>query len=329
VTKIRKLPQTRLKKAAEDARKSVIFVRENRYKPENLLLIMAQFGKGYAKRSTPSYFMAIVGVSVVLFLLGLLGWIVINANKLGQNFRENVEVQVYVRENVSPKDSAALVQYIASKPYVKSYEYLTKELAKQRFISDGNKDWGTVLDKNPLPASVNFKIRSVYANPDSLAKIKADLVQNIAVSEVQYNQVLVSSLNNIINEVSLVLLGVVIGISILVIILIDNTIRLAMFSNRFLIKTMQMVGATRWFIAKPMDVRALMNGAISGIIAIGGIVGVIVISEKLVPEIRALRDYALLSAMFIVIVLLGISISFISTHRSVLKYLKMKLDDLY
>jgi cell division transport system permease protein len=290
---------------------------------------MAQFGKGYAKRSTPSYFMAIVGVSVVLFLLGLLGWIVINANKLGQNFRENVEVQVYVRENVSPKDSAALVQYIASKPYVKSYEYLTKELAKQRFISDGNKDWGTVLDKNPLPASVNFKIRSVYANPDSLAKIKADLVQNIAVSEVQYNQVLVSSLNNIINEVSLVLLGVVIGISILVIILIDNTIRLAMFSNRFLIKTMQMVGATRWFIAKPMDVRALMNGAISGIIAIGGIVGVIVISEKLVPEIRALRDYALLSAMFIVIVLLGISISFISTHRSVLKYLKMKLDDLY
>src|SRR5258708_27994864 len=101
---------------------------------------MAQFGKGYAKRSTPSYFMAIVGVSVVLFLLGLLGWIVINANKLGENFRENVEVQVYVRENVSPKDSAALVQYISSQPYVKSYEYLTKEGARRRFMSDGNTD---------------------------------------------------------------------------------------------------------------------------------------------------------------------------------------------
>ncbi|HZE83775.1 MAG TPA: permease-like cell division protein FtsX [Puia sp.] len=290
---------------------------------------MAQFGKGYAKRSTPSYFMAIVGVSVVLFLLGLLGWIVINANKLGQNFRENVEVQVYVRENVSAKDSAELVQYIASKPYVKSFEYLTKELAKKRWTSEGNKDWGTVLDKNPLPASVNFKIRSVYANPDSLSKIKADLSQNIAVSEVQYNQELVSSLNNIINEVSLVLLGVAVGISILVIILIDNTIRLAMFSNRFLIKTMQMVGATRWFIAKPMDIRALINGAISGVIAIGGIVGVIFVSEKMVPEIRALRDYTLLISMFLVIVVLGICISFISTHRSVLKYLKMKLDDLY
>ena len=273
--------------------------------------------------------MAIVGVSVVLFLLGLLGWIVINANKLGQNFRENVEVQVFVRENVSDKDSAALVQYINAQPYVKSYEYLTKDMAKQRFNSDGNKDWGTILDKNPLPASADFKVKSEYANPDSLAKIKADLSQNIAVGEVQYNQKLVSSLNNIINEVSLVLLGVAVGISILVIILIDNTIRLAMFSNRFLIKTMQMVGATRWFIAKPMDIRALINGAVSGIIAIGGIVAVILISEKMVPEIRALRDYTLLISMFLVIVLLGICISFISTHRSVLKYLKMKLDDMY
>ena len=290
---------------------------------------MAQFGKGYAKRSTPSYFMAIVGVSVVLFLLGLLGWIVINANKLGQNFKENVEVQVYVRDQVTAKDSAILVQYIAGQPYTKSYEYLTKELARKRFISDGNNDWGTVLDKNPLPASVDFKIRSEYANPDSLNKIKADLVGNIAVESVQYNQALVSNLNNMIRKISFILLGVAIVISILVIILIDNTIRLAMFSNRFLIKTMQMVGATRWFIAKPMDVRALINGAISGLIAIGGIVGVIFITERWLPEIRALRDYTLLSAMCVVIVLLGICISFISTHRSVLKYLKMKLDDLY
>jgi cell division transport system permease protein len=290
---------------------------------------MAQFGKGYAKRSTPSYFMSIVGVSLVLFLLGLLGWIVINANKLGETFQENVEVQVYVRENVSAKDSATLVQYIASQPYTKSYTYLTKELAKQRFMSDGNSDWGTVLDKNPLPASVNFTVRSQYANTDSLSKIKALLIQNIAVGEVQYPQKLVSDLNKTIRQVSLVFLGIALGISIAVIILIDNTTRLAMFSNRFLIKTMQMVGATRWFIAKPMDMRALINGAISGIIATAGILGVILASEQLLPEIKALRDYTLLSALFAVIVLLGISISFISTHRSVVKYLKMKLDDLY
>jgi len=290
---------------------------------------MAQFGKGYAKRSTPSYFMAIVGVSLVLFLLGMLGWIVINANRLGENFRENVEVQVYVRENISPKDSATLVQYVAAQPYVKSWKYLTKEDAKKQFLSDGNSDFSTVLDRNPLPASVNFRIRSEYANPDSLNKIKADLSRNIAVSEVQYNQKLVSNLNDMIRRISFILLGVAVVISILVIILIDNTIRLAMFSNRFLIKTMQMVGATRWFIAKPMDIRALVNGAISGLLAIGGILGVIFVSEKYLPEIQALRDYTLLSVLFVVIVLLGICISFISTHRSVVKYLKMKLDDLY
>jgi cell division transport system permease protein len=290
---------------------------------------MAQFGKGYAKRSTPSYFMAIVGVSVVLFLLGLLGWIVINANKLGQNFKENVEVQVYVRENVTAKDSASLVDYVAAQPYTKTYKYITKDMARRQFVEDGNKDFMDVLDKNPLPPSVDFKIRSEYANPDSLNKIKADLVQNIAVSDVQYNKRLVSNLNDMIRKISFILLGVAVVISILVIILIDNTIRLAMFSNRFLIKTMQMVGATRWFIAKPMDIRALINGAISGLIAIGGIVGVIFLAEQWLPEIRAIRDYALLSSMFLVIILLGICISFISTHRSVLKYLKMKLDDLY
>ncbi|MBS1917366.1 MAG: hypothetical protein JST87_13895 [Bacteroidetes bacterium] len=290
---------------------------------------MAQPGKGYAKRSTPSYVMAIIGVSVVLFLLGILGWIVINANKLGEYFKENVEVRVYVRENVSAKDSAALVNYISSQPYTKSYEYVTKELAKQKYLADGNKDWGAVLDKNPLPASVNFKIRSQYATTDSLTKIQADLSQNIAVSDVQYNQSLVANLNTIINKISLILLIVVVVISVLVIILIDNTIRLAMFSNRFLIKTMQMVGATRWFIAKPMDIRALINGAISGIIAIAGIVGIIFLAERWLPEMRALRDYTLLGGLFIVIILFGIGISFFSTHRSVIKYLKMKLDDLY
>ncbi len=134
---------------------------------------------------------------------------------------------------------------------------------------------------------------------------------------------------SVIRKISFILLGVTVIISVLVIILIDNTIRLAMFSNRFLIKTMQMVGATRWFIAKPMDIRALVNGAISGLIAIGGIIGVIFVAEQWLPPMQALRDYTLLSVMFATIFVLGIGISFISTHRSVLKYLKMKLDDLY
>jgi len=290
---------------------------------------MAQTRKGSAKRSTPSYLMAIVGVSLVLFLLGILGWIIINANKLGQYFKENIAMNVYVRENVSSKDSAALVEYIASKPYVRGYEYVTKELAKQKYLQDGNKDWGALLDRNPLPASIDFRITKEYASIDSLSKIKNDLLQNIAVSDVQYPQSLVTNLNDIIHKISIILLSVIVIISILVIFLIDNTIRLAMFSNRFLIKTMQMVGATRWFISRPMDIRAFINGLISGLLAVGGLIAVIIFAENQLPYLKALRDYPLLIMLFVVIILLGICISFFSTHRSVLKYLKMKLDELY
>jgi len=290
---------------------------------------MAQFGKGSAKRSKPSYFMVILGVSLVLFFLGMLGWIVINANKLGQTFRENIEVQVYVRENISPKDSVGVVQYIASQPYTKSYEYVSKDLAKKRYLQDGNTDWAAVLDKNPLPASINFKIKSDYASVDSLSKIQNDLSQNLNVSDVHYNKSLVMNLNNNISKISIVLLIIAVLTSVLVIFLIDNTIRLAMFSNRFLIKTMQMVGATRWFIAKPMDIRALVNGLISGLIAVAGIVAIILFTERWIPEVKALRDYSLLGILFVAMILLGILISLGSTHRSVIKYLKMKLDDLY
>jgi cell division transport system permease protein len=290
---------------------------------------MTQIGKSSAKRSQPSYFMSILGVSLVLFILGLLGWIVINANKLGQYFKENVEVRVYLRENISPKDSVTLVQYIANKPYVKEYEYVTKELAKQKFVADGNDDWKNILDANPLPASIEFKLRNQYVQSDSLAAIKADLEQNIGVNDVQYPRSLVDNLNENVRKISLILLIIAITLCVVVIVLIDNTIKLAMFSNRFLIKTMQMVGATRGFIAHPMDIRAIINGAIAGLIALAGIVALVFFAEQQLPELRAMRDTGWLIMLGSGIIILGILISLLSTHRSVIKYLKMKLDELY
>ena len=120
-----------------------------------------------------------------------------------------------------------------------------------------------------------------------------------------------------------------IALPVMVIILIDNTIRLAMFSNRFLIKTMQMVGATRWFIAKPLNIRALINGAISAVIAIAAVYGVITLAEKFLPDLKALHDNTMILLLFLALLIIGIFISVFSTHRSVIKYLRMKLDDLY
>ena len=290
---------------------------------------MAQTGKGSLKRGKPSYFMSILGVTLVLFLLGVIGWLVINANKLGQYFRESVEVRAYLRGNASAADSSALIEYIAGRPYVREYNYISKEAAKKQYLDDGNDDWAGVLEENPLPNSINFKLKNEYVQPDTLVNIEEEIEAHPLISDVQYPKELVSNLNTNLRRISLILLAVAVLLSIVVIILIDNTIRLAMFSNRFIIKTMQMVGATRWFIAKPLNIRAIINGAISAVIAIILVYALTLAAENFLPELKALHDTKTLVILFIALLILGIAITLFSTHRSVIKYLRMKLDELY
>jgi cell division transport system permease protein len=290
---------------------------------------MAQPGKSSIKRGKPSYFMSILGVTLVLLLLGIIGWLVINATKLGDYFKESVEVRAELRGDLNPKDSATLLSYISSKPYVKSIEFVNKEKAREIFLADGNKSWDGILDANPLPNSINFKVKQEYMNADSLVRIQADLQKQTYVSEVAYPKALVDNLNKNIKRISMILLSVALLLAAVVIALIDNTIRLAMFSNRFLIKTMQMVGATRWFIAWPMNKKAIVNGAVSGMIASVAVFAFVLVAEGILPELKAIRDTGGLFLLFIVLILLGIGITLFSTHRSVIKYLKMKLDELY
>ena len=290
---------------------------------------MSQSGKASIKRGKPSYFMSILGVTLVLFLLGIIGWLVINANKLGDYFKENVEVRAYLRGDLNPKDSVALMNYISAKPYVKSIQYVSKEEGKKIYMQEESEDWSKVLDENPLPNAIYFRIKNQYVNLDTLTSIKADLEAQTYISDVKYPEALVGKLNKNIKVVSIWLLVLVVIISIVVIFLIDNTIRLAMFSNRFLIKTMQMVGATRWFIAKPLNVRAIINGAISGLIASALLYLVILIAEGSVDWLKTIHDSGLLLLLFFILIVLGIVITLFSTHRSVVKYLKMRLDDLY
>jgi cell division transport system permease protein len=273
--------------------------------------------------------MSILGVTLVLFLLGIIGWLVINANKMGDYFKENVEVRTYLRGNLNPKDSVALMTYISTKPYVKSIEYVSKEEGKKKYMQEESEDWSKVLDENPLPNAIYFRIKKDYVQLDTLNAIKKDLEAQTYVSDVKYPEALVGKLNKNIKTVSIWLLVLVVLFSLVVIFLIDNTIRLAMFSNRFLIKTMQMVGATRWFIAKPLNVRAIINGAISGVIASALLYIIILIAEGSVGWLKTIHDNGLLILLFAILIVTGIAITLFSTHRSVLKYLRMKLDDLY
>jgi cell division transport system permease protein len=166
-------------------------------------------------------------------------------------------------------------------------------------------------------------------NNDSLKIIENNLLQQNIVREVSYQRSLVSKLNENVNKIGLVILLISALLCLAVIFLIDNTIRLAMFSNRFLIKTMQMVGATRWFIAKPFDMRSIVNGAISAVIAIACLLGLMSAADKVLPELAGLRDNVMIGLLFVGMLLIGICISLVSTHRAVMKYLRLKLDDLY
>jgi cell division transport system permease protein len=196
-------------------------------------------------------------------------------------------------------------------------------------MAEENEEWNKVLDANPLPNAIYFKVKRQYVTSDSLKNIKNDLEQQTYISDVAYPDALVGKMNKNIRNVSIGFLLIAVIISLVVIFLIDNTIRLAMFSNRFLIKTMQMVGATRWFIARPLNIKAIINGAISGVIASVVLYFIIIILEKYVDWLRTIHDTGLLFLLFFILIILGIGITLFSTNRSVLKYLKMKLDDLY
>ncbi|MEJ0103254.1 MAG: permease-like cell division protein FtsX [Bacteroidota bacterium] len=291
--------------------------------------IMSQAGKSSIKRGKPSYFMAILGVTVVLFLLGTVGWITINSKKLMQYFKESVEVQVFLQPNIKDTARETLQNYIAAKPYVKNIRYTDKETAKKEWLKSGGEDFTEFLDNALLPTSIDFTLKEEFVDSLQLTQIKTDIAQNPIVDEVKYPNAVVDKMQRNFRVASLALGVIALLMAIAVIVLIDNTIRLAMFSNRFLIKTMQMVGATRWFIAKPLDSRAIINGAISGLLAIAGVYAMILFAERLLPDLQSLRDNRLLFLLFFILIIVGISISLFSTHRSVIKYLRLKLDELY
>ncbi|QJB33938.1 hypothetical protein HF324_22550 [Chitinophaga oryzae] len=290
---------------------------------------MAQSGKSSAKKSKPSYIYSIIGVALVLFSLGTLGLVVIHASKLSKYFKENIEIQVILRDNVKENQATALRDSIAHKPYIKSIEYVSKDVAAERFKKDFGEDFIQLLQYNPLYASINIKANANYVNTDSLKVIENNLTQQNIVREISYQRSLVQKLNENVNKIGMVILIISCLLALVVIFLIDNTIRLAMFSNRFLIKTMQMVGATRWFIAKPFDLRSIANGAISALIAIAGLLGILSFADKALPELNGLRDNLMIALLFLGMIVVGIAISLFSTHRSVMKYLRLKLDDLY
>jgi len=280
-------------------------------------------------KSKASYTFSIIGVSLVLFLLGTIGWIVINGKSLAQIVKEGVAVQIDFHDNVRDESIQQLKGILDRQPFTRKSRIISKEEALQMQSELEGEDISSFLGYNPLFASIELNLHQEYVNKDSLEKIMQFIQQSNVVSHVSYPKNIVQQMNNNLQKVSIILGIISVVLILVVIVLIDNTVRLAMFSNRFLIKTMQMVGATRWFISKPFDRRAIINGLISGILAVAGLMLVKSAAETGVPELKTLHQPLLFIILIGGMIITGVLISLVSTHRSVVKYLKLHVDDLY
>ncbi len=281
------------------------------------------------------YTSMVFSITLALFVIGLFGLLILHSNKLKDVIRDNVTIQIYLDKFVTESDKIRINKLLTQKPYVakegenSSIEFISKEDAAKLFIENTGEDFIKFLGDNPLRDAYTIKISPPYQQEDSLQKIKDELTRVSSVFEVVYVQSLVKSINRNITKISLVLAGFTIILLITIVILINNTIKLAMFSQRFLIRSMQLVGAKSGFIIAPFVKKASIQGMLSGIIATGLLIGLLQYANKTIEELKDLQSNQELLLLFSFIIVLGIVIGMISTYNAVKKYLKMSLDELY
>lgn len=281
------------------------------------------------QRLRSSYLTSVVSIALVLFLLGILGLLVLNAQRISEYVKENIGFSIMLKEDVKEVDVIRLQKMLDAKEYVKSTRYVTSKEAARELKKELGEDFVGFLGYNPLLASIDVHLNARYANPQSIEKIKEDLREYEEIKEVFYQKSLVELINQNIRKIGLILL-VFSGLLFLVAIaLIHNTIRLSIYSKRFIINTMQLVGATRGFIRRPFLFRGIMQGIWASIVAIAMLTGVVYLIQDEFAEVISLEDVEILGLLYGLVMMVGVVISWISTFMAVNKYLKIKPDKLY
>jgi cell division transport system permease protein len=276
-----------------------------------------------------SYVTLVVSVSLVLFLLGILGIILINARELSDYFRESLSFSVMLDDDAREADIRMLQKDLDAKHYVKSTEYISKDEAAAKMKEELGEDFISFLGDNPLPPSIDVYLISSYTAPDSVSKIEKYILQYPFVKEVFYQESLLFLINENVNKISLFLLVISSFLFLIALTIINNTIRLSIYSKRFLIRTMQLVGATRSFIRRPFIVQSAFHGFVAALIAMVLLAGLLYLIEKEFFLMFTLNSTNLLILLGAVIIFLGILINIISTYFSVNRYLGISEDKLY
>lgn len=276
-----------------------------------------------------SYLTSIISISLVLFLLGLIGLLLLNTRKISDHVKENIGFSIILKDNIREVDIIRLQKRLDAMPFVKSTDYITKDEAARQLQAELGEDFIEFLGYNPLGASIEARFNARFANPDSIAVIEKEIINWEEVSEVFYQKSLVHLVHDNIQKISLIILAFSGLLFLIAIALINNTIRLSVYSKRFLIKTMQLVGATKIFIRRPFLIKSATHGIIAAIVALVLLMGVIYIAQHEFLEIISFQDIDILGILFLIVIILGIFLNWISTFFAVNKYLKMRSDDLY
>ena len=289
------------------------------------------------KKKLGSYptLLVVFSITLALVVIGLFGLLLVHAQKLSEVVRENLEVQVYLDRDLPETELLRLQQDLGQQPFVAErngkpqIRFVSKEEGARQLLQSTGEDFRQFLGDNPLRDAYVLKIKPEFTDTVHLRQLNHSISTQRGVFEVQYPQDLFASINNNLTRVSLVLLGFAAVLVLVVVILINNTIKLALFSQRFLIRSMQLVGATRLFIQQPFLRRATWQGLASGVLAALLLVALLQYAYLEVEPLRLLRDDLRLGLLLLGVVGLGVVIGFFSSARAVHKYLKMSLDDLY
>jgi len=281
------------------------------------------------RRLITSYFSVVLSIALVLFLLGVLGLLVLNAKKVADHFKEQVVMTIYLKDSAKEVEVKQLEKSLAMADYVKSTEYVSKEQAAEFMKEKNGEDFMDFVGYNPLQNSIDVHLKADFVTSEQLEEISNIALAKNFVDEVNYDNDLVTLMNNNVKKISfwvLILSGI---FTIIAVLLINSSIRLSVYSKRFTIKTMQMVGATKQFIRRPFVLKSVKLGVIGAILALIGMAVVLYYVNKTFPELQLLNSPILIGSLFVAVFALGIVITWISTHLATQRFLNLNTDQLY
>lgn len=291
--------------------------------------MISKFDRFQKRRLISSYFSVVLSIFLVLFLLGILGLFIINSKKLSDDFKEEIAMTVFFKNEAQDSTLTAFGEELKTAKFTRKYKYVTKEEAAAAHKDVIGEDFMEFLGMNPLQNSYDVYLKADYVENDSIAKIQRRLRMNEMISDIVYDKQLVDIVNENIEKISLWILIASSVLALVAVLLINSSMRLSIHSNRFIIKTMQMVGATKSFIRKPFIWRSIRLGVIGAILAVFALMGVLYYVNTHYPDLGILENEVMTAGVLIGVVVVGILITWISTFIATQRFLNLRTDDLY